>query len=151
MALQKQGFHLFAILANLQFPISQAVLDIGGGVEISMRPLPTDPTAKRLLIGPVRSIRIVAHTAFLGGIGTLDPFGPHAAFGGSPGDLLRDMGQIGGPQVGVHRSRLVFHCGNRKTFVGDLEAFMLLQAYIHRPIDLLAHVADKALSAPTTG
>src|SRR6266567_1158598 len=69
--LQKQGFDLFPVLADVQFCIPHPTFDSDGGVQISMCAIPTDQTTKRLLIGSIRLLYRVAHTALLGGIGAL--------------------------------------------------------------------------------
>src|SRR5262245_60427630 len=53
MALHQQRFDGFPVLAGAQFLVCQAVLDVEGGVEIGMRAVATDHTAKRLLVGSV--------------------------------------------------------------------------------------------------
>ena len=60
MPAQQQGFDGFPVLAGAQLLVSQAALDVDGGVEIGMRAVATDHTAKRLLVGPVGSSSIVA-------------------------------------------------------------------------------------------
>ena len=60
MSLHEQGFDGFPVLAGTQFAISPAVLNVDRCVEIGMCAMTTDHTAKRLLVGPVRSIHIVA-------------------------------------------------------------------------------------------
>ena len=60
MSLQQQGFDRFPVLAGTQFIVSPAVLDVRCSVEIGMRAVATNHTAKRLLVGPVGSIWIVA-------------------------------------------------------------------------------------------
>ena len=65
------------------------MLDVDGRVEIGMCAVATDPTAKRLLVGPRR-------------IGALDPDGGDTPLGGIPGDLPGDVRQVGGVQVGIH-------------------------------------------------
>jgi hypothetical protein len=65
MTLHEQGFDSLAILACLQFTISQTLFDVHGGVEISVHPLSTGPATKRLLIEPILSVHIIAHTTLL--------------------------------------------------------------------------------------
>src|SRR5215831_14456218 len=96
------------------------MLDVERGVEISMCLIAADLTAKRLLIRPVGSIGVVTHAAFLGGVGTFDSGCSYAPFGRIPGDLLRDMREMGSAHVGVHGSGLVLHRGHRELFIGDL-------------------------------
>jgi len=100
MPAQQQGFDGFPVLAGAQLLVCQAVLDVDGGVEISVRAVATDPTAKRLLVGPVGPVHVVAHAALLRGIGALDPDGSNSSFGGVPGDLPGDVPQVGGVQIG---------------------------------------------------
>jgi len=53
MSPQEQGFDRFPVFAGAQFLVCQAVLDVDRCVEIGVRALATDHTAKRLLVGPV--------------------------------------------------------------------------------------------------
>src|SRR6266851_2550975 len=121
------------------------MLDVCCSIQVSVCAVATDPTAKRLLVGPVGLIWIVAHAALLRSIGALDPDGGDAPLGTVPGDLLGDMRQIGGVQVGVHGARFVLHGGNREVFVGDLCALVLVKALVDRAIDLLTDVAAESL------
>src|SRR5713226_1768009 len=75
MPLHEQGFDCFPALAGAQFIISPSMLDVDGGIEISMRTVATDHAAKRLLVGPVGSICIITYAALLRGVGALDPDG----------------------------------------------------------------------------
>jgi hypothetical protein len=95
---------------------------------ISVHPLTTDQTTKRLLIGSVLLVYIVASAAFLGTVGTLDSNCLHASFGSVPGDLLGNVGKVGGAHVGIHGSSLVLHRGNRQVFIGDLRARVVSKA-----------------------
>ena len=90
MPAHKQGFDGFPDLAGAQLVVSPAMLDVDGGIEIGMCLKATDHTAKRLLVGPVGSVYIMAHAALLGRIGALDPDGGYASFGGIPGNLPGD-------------------------------------------------------------
>ena len=85
MSLHEQGFDCLPLLAGAQFSVSPAMLDVDRRVQIGMRAVPTDHTAKRLLVGPVGSVYIMAHAALLRGIGASDPDGGDASFGGIPG------------------------------------------------------------------
>src|SRR5260370_4422176 len=123
------------------------MLDVDGSIDIGMRAVTTDHTAKRLLVGPVGSVYIMTHAALLGGIGTLDFGCSYLELGSIPGDVLGDVCEIGGVQVGVHGTRLVLHGGDRQVFVGELAALVLLKALVHRPVDRLPYVAGEPLSA----
>ena len=125
------------------------MLDVDRRVEIGMRAVATDHTAKRLLVGPVRTVDIVTDTALLRGIGASDPDGGDSSFGGIPGDLLGDVRQVGGVQVGVHGARFVLHGRDRQVFVGELAALVLAKALVDRPVDRLPHVAGEPLPALT--
>src|SRR5258708_10980129 len=102
MSLHEQGFDGFPVLAGTQFIVSPAMLDVDRCVEIGMRAMTANLTAKRLLVGPVGFVWVVAHTALLGGISALDSDCGYASFGGIPGELLGDVCQVGGVQIGVH-------------------------------------------------
>ena len=115
-------------------------------LQIGMRAVPTDHTAKRLLVGPVGSVYIMAHTALLGGIGAPDSDGGYASFGGIPGYLLGDVRQVGGVQIRIHGTRLELHRGDRQVFIGELVALVLGKALVNRAVDLLAHVPGETLS-----
>ena len=67
------------------------MLDVDGRIEISMRLVAADLTAKRLLVGSVGSVYIMAHAALLRGVGALDSDGGDAPLGDIPGDLIGDM------------------------------------------------------------
>jgi hypothetical protein len=151
MPAQQQGFDGFPVLAGAQLLVCQAVLNVDGGVEISVRAVAADPTAKRLLVGPVGPVHVVAHAALLRGIGALDPDGSNSSFGGIPGDLPGDVPQVGGVQIGVHGPRLVLHGRHREVLVGELRARMFGEALVDRPVDLLAHVAGQALPTSACG
>jgi len=116
-----------------------------------MRAVPTDHTAKRLLVGSIGSVYIITHIASLRGIRTLDSDGGDASFGGIPGELLGEVCQVGGVQIGVHGTRLELHGGHGELFVGELAALVLLKALVDRAVDLLAHMASQALPALAAG
>jgi hypothetical protein len=101
MSQQQQSFDGFPVLAGAQFVVSPAMPDVDGRIQISMRSVATDPTAKRLLIRSVGSVWVVAHTALLRGIGALDPDGGYPSLSGIPGDLPGNVRQVGGVQIGV--------------------------------------------------
>ena len=122
------------------------MLDVDSCIEIGVRAVPTDHTAKRLLVGPVGFVCIVTHAALLGGIGAPDPDCCSASFGGIPGYLLGDVGQVGGVQIGIHGARFVLHRGDGEVFIGDLRVRVLSKALVDRAVDLLAHMAGEALS-----
>ena len=52
--------------------VSPTIFDIDSRIEIGMRAVATDSTAKRLLVGPVGSVYIITHTALLRGVGAPD-------------------------------------------------------------------------------
>ena len=58
MPAHQQGFDRFAVLAGAQCHVPQTVRDVEGGVEIGLRTVAADPTAKRLLVGPVGTVYI---------------------------------------------------------------------------------------------
>ena len=72
----------------------------------------TDDAAKRLLVRSVFAIHVMASAALLRRVGTPDAGGRHPAFGGIPGNLLRDVAQVGSPHVRIHASRLEAHRGH---------------------------------------
>ncbi len=111
----------------------------------------TNQATKRLLVWSVGPVRVMAHAALLGGIGTFDPGSLHSSFGRVPGNLFGDMCEIGRTHVGIHRSGFVLHGGNRKLFIGKLHIEMFSKALIHRPIDLLPYMPDQPLPAPAAG
>src|SRR5712692_8332654 len=127
------------------------MLDIDGGVEIGVRAVATDSTAKRLLVGPVGSIYMMTHAALLRGVGAPDPDGGDASFGGIPGDLPGDVRQVGDVQIGIHGTSLVLHGRDRQVFVGDLRALVPGKALVDGAVDRLPHMAGEALPAPACG
>ena len=146
MSPQQQGFDFLPLLAGAQFSVSPAMLDVDRRVEIGMRAVATDHTAKRLLVGPVRTVYIMADTALLRGIGASDPDGGDSSFGGIPGELFGNVRQVGGVQISIHGTRLVLHRGHGEVFVGELVALVLGKALVDRPVNRLPHVAGEALS-----
>src|SRR5947209_11085040 len=110
-----------------------------------MRPVSAYPTAKRLLIGSVFAIHRVTPMTLLRRIRALDLCGHHATLGGIPGNLVGNMTKIRCPHVGVHRSGLVAHRGDRKLLIGELVAFVLKKTALDGSVDLLAHMTDEPL------
>src|SRR5260370_34910872 len=96
MSPQQQGFDFLPLLAGAQFSVSPAMLDVDRRVEIGMRAVATDHTAKRLLVGPVRTVYIMPDTALLRGIGASDPDGGDSPVGGIPGESCGDGALAGG-------------------------------------------------------
>src|SRR5581483_11132326 len=122
-----------------------------GGVCVSVRLKATNLTAKRLLIGSVLPVCIRAHLTLLRGVRTLDLRGSSAALGRIPLDLLGEMPKIGGIQIGIHRTCLELHRGNRKLFIGQLGIWMLIKALVDSTIDLLSHMATETLATGAAG
>src|SRR5215469_15289310 len=143
MSSQQQGFDGFPLLAGAQFLVSPAMLDVDRRIEISVRAVATDHTAKRLLVGPVGAVYIMTAAALLRGVGAPDPDCGDASFGGTPGYLFGNVRQVGGVQVRVHGTRLVLHRGDRQVFVGELAALMLGKALVDRAVDRLPHVSGE--------
>ena len=123
------------------------MFDVDRCVEIGVYAVATDHAAKRLLVGSVGAIWIVTDAARLRGVGALDFRCRSATLSCVPGDLLGDVRQVGGVQVGIHGARLVLHGRNRKLFVGELRALVLGKALVDRAVDLLTHVPGEALPA----
>jgi hypothetical protein len=147
MSLQQQGFDRFPVFAGAQFIVSPAMLDIDRRIEIGVRAVPTDHTAKRLLVGSIGSVYIITHIALLRGVGAPDPDCRSASFDGIPGYLLGYVCQVGGVQIGVHGTHLELHGGHGEVFIGKLAALVLLKALVDRPVDRLPHVAGEPLPA----
>ena len=145
MTLHEQGFDSLPILAGLQFEIPYPPRDIRGGVQVGMGLEATDHATKGMLIRAIGPVGIVAHTALLRRIRALDSGCLYTPFGGVPGDLLRNMREVGSTHRGIHGSGLVLHRGNGKLLIGDLCALVLGKAPIHRPVDLLFDMPDEAL------
>jgi len=116
-----------------------------------MRLIPTDPTAKRLLIRSIGSVYMMAPATLLRRIGTLHSSRLYASFGRIPCDLLSDVCQVRCTHIGIHGSRFVLHRGNRKLFIGKVCIGMLSEALVDRPIDLLPHMPGEALPASAAG
>ena len=114
-----------------------------------MRAVATDHAAKRLLVGSVGSVWIVTHAAFLRGVCALDFRCCSPSLRRVPGDLLGDVRQVGGVQIGIHGARLVPHGGNRELLIGELRSLVLGKALVDRAIDLLTHVSTEPLPTPT--
>ena len=147
MPLHQQRFDGFPVLAGAQFIISQTMLDVEGCIEIGVRAETTNHTAKRLLVGSVSSIWIVAHAALLRRIGALDPDRGDTSLGSIPGDLLGDVCQVGSIQIGIHGTRFVLHGGNRQVLISELRALVLSKALVDRAVDRLPHMAGETLPA----
>jgi len=75
MPLHKQGFDFSFGLAGLQFSIVKSFGNVSRGIQISVEAVSADCTTERLLIWSICSICVVTDTAFLRGIGGLDPSG----------------------------------------------------------------------------
>src|SRR5690242_6157326 len=116
----KECFDFSPVFASLEFFVFPARFNVGGRVEISMGLKATDRTAKRLLVRPVGSICIMTDAALLRRVGAPDLSYGNSPFSGIPGELLRDVCQVGGVQVGIHSPCFVLHRCNRKPFVGEL-------------------------------
>ena len=127
------------------------MLNVGSGIQVSMRLIPTDLTAKRLLVGSIGAVHIMTHAALLGGIGALDPDGGDASLGGVSGDLPGDVREIRSTHVGIHGSGLVLHGGDREVFIGELRALVPGKALVDRPVDLLTDVAGETFPASARG
>lgn len=78
-----------------------------------MRLVPTKLTEKRFLIRPIVTMGIMACAALLRGVRAFDRGCRHPAFSRIPRDLLWQMGQIGGPQIGIHGLRPEPHRSHR--------------------------------------
>ena len=151
MSLQEESFDFVLICATRYFFIPYSSCKIGSGVHIGMGLQSAYLTAKRLLIGPIGAIHKVAATAFLRGIGALDPGGPYPALGSIPGDLLGQVREVRGMQVGVHGPRLELHGPDRQLLIGKPRVGMFRKALVDGAVDLLAHVTSKALPTFAAG
>ena len=105
----EQRFDFFPIFAGVEFFVSPASFDFGGRVEIGVGLKSTDLTAKRLLVGSVGSIWIMTDAALLRRVGAPDLSYGNAPFSCIPGELLGDVGQVGGVQVGIHSACFILH------------------------------------------
>ena len=65
MPVNEQHFDFLPVLAGAQIDISHAPGKVRCRIKIGVRALAAHDAAKRLLIGPVRSIRVVTHAALL--------------------------------------------------------------------------------------
>ena len=146
---EQYGFDVLPALTGAQFLITKPRGDVLRGILVCMHYVPANSTAKRLLIGSVLSVHKMAYMTFLRRIGTLHPCCLHTALGSIPGDLIRNMGEIGCPQVCVHRTGLEAHGGNAKLFIGKLTAFMILKTEVHGSVNLLFDVTYEALPCAT--
>ncbi len=106
----------------------------------------TDLAAKRLLIGSIGSIYIMTHAALLRGIGTLDFSCLYPSLASIPGNLLRDMREIGGTHVGIHSASFVLHRGNRQVLISELSNRMLSKALVDGAVDLLAYMTESSVA-----
>ena len=135
MALHEQGFDSLPILARLQFEISYPPRDIRGSVQVGMGLEATDHTTKGLWLGTIRPVGEMASLAFLRRIGALDGCGLYPSLRCVPGNLLRNMREVGSTHIGIHSSGLVLQRGNGEVLIGKLCAFMLSKALIDRAVD----------------
>src|SRR5215469_922391 len=99
--------------------------------------VPTDHTAKRLLVRSVLAGRMMTLITFLRTIGTLDLASTDTSFGRAPLQLLGDMGQIRGVQVRIHAPRLKAHARHVQPLIGKLRFGVLSIELVDRTIDLL--------------
>ena len=73
----------------------------------------------------------------------------HPAFGSRPGNLFRDVSQIGSVHVGVHGACFEAHGGDREILVDDASVGVIRDHLVDCPIDLLAHMAAETLTTRT--
>ena len=85
-----------AVCTRSQLLIVQTACQVFCRIHIGMSGVPADHTAKRLLVWAILAGHRMAAMALLGTVSALDLGGTDAAFGGTPGQLRRDVGQIGG-------------------------------------------------------
>src|SRR6266852_7954655 len=151
MSPQQQGFDLGFVLAGSQLVIPKALRQIRGSIVVGMVPMPTDHTAERLLVGPVRTIWVRAPMAFLRGVGGFHRVRLYAALCRCPSQLLRDMREIGSGQVGIHGTCLKAHGCHREVLIDDAGVRMSSKHLIDCRVDRLSHMTGKALAAGATG
>src|SRR5438067_694837 len=113
------------------------------GIEVSVESVTANATVERPLIRSVFAVHIMTPRTFLRRISTLDLCCRNAALRGIPGNLIGNMTEIGGTQVGVHSTRFVAHGGHRQLLVGKLSAFVFFKTLLDGPVDLLPNVTDK--------
>ncbi len=134
MPSQEQGLDFLLVFACLQFCIAPAMCNIGSGVEISMGLEATHDTAKRLLIGSIGFVRIVALTALLRRIRSFNLCGRDTSFGRIPGNLLGHMPQVGSTHVSIHAPGFVLHRCHGKLLIGELCIRVFSKALVDRAI-----------------
>src|SRR5258708_485193 len=98
----QQGFDSLLSATAAEFAVLQAALQIARGNHIRMIGIGTHLTTERLLRGAISTRGEVAVRALLRGVGRLNLNERDATFGGTPVQLLDDMGQVGGLQIGIH-------------------------------------------------
>src|SRR5258706_10345112 len=127
--------------------IAQSTRQVYCRVYVGMVGLPADHTAKRLLVGPVLAGHMMTAMAFLRGIGTLDFVGTHPAFGCTPSQLRRDMGQIGCVEIGVHAPSFKAHSSHVQMLIGKLGIRVIAVQLVDGVIDLLPNMPRQLLVA----
>jgi hypothetical protein len=68
-----------------------------------------------------------------------------------PGDLFRDVCQVGSTHVGIHGSSLVLHRRNREMFIGKLGIGMLGKTLVDCVVDPLTDMTGETLPASACG
>ena len=127
--------------------IVQATRQIFCRVYVGMGGVPADPTAKRVLAGSVLPGHKMTVLAFLGTVGTCDRARPHPSLQRPPGQLLRDIGEIGSVAIGMHAPRREHHPRHVQLLVGELAFRMVGLQLVDGAVELLAHGTRQLLVA----
>src|SRR5262245_19046520 len=116
-------------------------------VLVGMTSKTTRLTAERLLFRPIGLRDEVTVRTFLRGIRCLACPRPLPAFACAPGELLGQVAEIAGIEIGVGPARLEAHCAHTQVFVGDLIPSMVGKKNVHSTVDFLSYMPSQALIA----
>src|SRR5258708_950146 len=116
-----------------------------GRLVVGMVLVPTHHTAEGLLIRPIGAGNKVAAGTLLRAVSRIDRVRGHSPFGRRPRQLVWEMAQLGGIQVGVHGACMKAHGGHREVLVHDTSIWMRREHLVDGSIDLLTHVPTKPL------
>jgi hypothetical protein len=143
VSLGEYGLDRHAIRTRHQRLVIQPMRQILCRVDVGMRRVLADLTTERLLFGAVLASDMVTAMAFLRAVGARDCPSAEASFGGSPGDWLGEVGQIGGLELGVHAPHLEAHSSAIHMLIGDLGVGVIARPLVDGASDLLAHSAGQ--------
>src|SRR5438128_201965 len=110
----EQSLDLLLAATELHLAVGEARLMIARRVFVGVAAQAAHHTAERLLRGAIGVRDVLTARARLRGIGRLPSAGRLPALAPSPGQLLRQLAEVAGGEIGVHPPRLEAHRANRQ-------------------------------------